>query len=130
MAYTAGVFTPTALQKTRAKASEMWASDIHNKQWNRPTGIFNGLTSRQAVNVRNSNINTLIDGRYCNTHELYFYQDVVDTSSATYAGDSNDCTFTGQELGTDVVTYTSSDLAIFRRTVNYVKCKREDDELL
>jgi len=127
MAYSAGVFTPTALQKARAKASEMWASDVWNKQWKRPTGVFNFLTNRQAVRVRNTGVQTLINGRYCNQHEVWFLNDVNDTSSETYSGDSADCTFTGAELGSDAKTYTSSDLGIFRRTVNSVKCVREDD---
>lgn len=127
MAYTAGVFTPTALQKARAQASEMWASDVWNKQWKRPTGVFNFLTNRQAVRFRNTGIQTILDGRHCNQHEIWFLNDVNDTTSETYAGNSTDCTFTGAELGSDAKIYTSADLAIFRRTVNSVKCKREDD---
>lgn len=126
MAYSAGVYL--ALQAARGKASEMWANDVHNKQWKLPNTVFNSITNRQALRIAGTSLQTLKNGRHCNNHDIYFLNDVNDTSSETYSGDADDCTFTGQKLGTDTKTYTTSDLAIFRRTVDFVKCKTEVEE--
>lgn len=133
MAIVAGTFTATALQKSRVKAAEMWTNPTWTKKFNKALRTLNGVATRQQLTVSRQGAARLADNTICQAATVHWLNDcdATTTACATAFDDtqSTECDFTGTEIGSDSVDYTTDCLYVVNRAVNNTRCKTENDYL-
>lgn len=129
MAFSAGVWTASALNSVKVAANKMFNSEVWNKQWSLPNMVWNDLITNQTLNATDPAVMDLQDGTTCRAVTVHWIQDKATPATTdcgtAYAGDNTDCSFTGTELGSDSKSYTTACLEVSRRRVLKSNCKDE-----